>query len=152
MCRIGKICRTIQTLTQKNLRTKNVYRHLNTTSLQKHFDKPHELFSLIPHQPDILCITETRIADAPLINISIPSFFHSNSATVIGVVGIYVTKSLKFEIIDDYNLHIAGVEIWIEFASSSFPKDIKQVFGSIYRHPYQKTEIFFNKLNDRLVH
>ena len=74
------------------------------------------MLSLIPHKPDILCITETRIANVPLINISIPGykFFHRNSATVIGGVGIYINDSLKFEIIDDFNLDIAGVEeIWI---------------------------------------
>ena len=102
-----------------------------------------------------MCITETRIADVPLINISIPGykFFHRNSATVIGGVGIYINDSLKFEILDDFNLDIAGVEeIWIEFTGSGFPKDTKRVLGCIYRHPSQKTEIFLDKLNDRLLH
>ena len=128
--------------------------HLNIASLQKHFDELHELLSLIPHKPDILCITETRIADVPLINISIPGykFFHRNSATVIGGVGIYINDSLKFEIHDDFNLDIAGVEeIWIEFTGSGFPKDTKRVLGCIYRHPSQKTERFLDKLNDRLL-
>ena len=72
----------------------------------------HELLSLIPHKPDILCITVTRTAEVPLINIATLGykFFHRNSATAIGSVGIYINNSLKFEIIDDYNLDIAGVE------------------------------------------
>ena len=83
-----------------------------------------------------------------LINISIPGykFFHRNSATVIGGVGIYINDSLKFEILDDFNLDIAGVEeIWIEFNGSGFPKDTKRVLGCIYRHPSRKTEIFLIK-------
>ena len=72
---------------------------------------------------------------------------HRNSATAVGGVGIYVTDSLKIEIIDDYNLDIAGVEeIWIELAGSSFPKDTKCALGCIYRHPSQKTETFLDKL------
>ena len=129
--------------------------HLNIASLQKHFDELHELLSLIPHKPNILCITETCIADVPLINISIRGYklFHRNSATVIGSVAIYIHGSLKFKIIDDYNLDITEAEeIWIEFAGSSFSKDTKRVLGCIYRHPYQKTGMFFDKLNDRSVH
>ena len=108
--------------------------HLNIASLRKHFDELYELqlSLIIPHKPDILCITETRHADVPLIKISIPAykFFHQNSATVIGGVGIYITDSLNFGITDDYNIDIAGVEkIWIEFAGSSFPKDTKRVLG-----------------------
>ena len=46
--------------------------HLNTSSLHKHFDKLYELCVSLRYKPDSLCITETRLANVHLINISIP--------------------------------------------------------------------------------
>ena len=45
-------------------------------------------------------------------------------------VGIYITDGIKYEVNDEYNLDIAGVEeMWIKFNGSSFPKDTKHVLG-----------------------
>ena len=39
--------------------------HLNISSLPKHFDELYELCVSLRYKPDILCITETRLADVP---------------------------------------------------------------------------------------
>ena len=44
--------------------------HLNISSLHKHFDELYELCVSLRDKPDIF-ITETRLAEVPLINISI---------------------------------------------------------------------------------
>ena len=52
--------------------------HVNIRSSQKNFDLLCELINLLNFTPHIICITETRIKDHPLINVSIPdySFVH----------------------------------------------------------------------------
>ena len=45
-------------------------------------------------QPDILCVSETKIKISPLINISLPGyeFFHVDSPTNAGGVVIYISN------------------------------------------------------------
>ena len=46
--------------------------HINIRSLQKNFDNLVNFTSQFTVLPDIICITETRQKNNPLINISIP--------------------------------------------------------------------------------
>ena len=48
--------------------------HVNIRSLQKNFDPLCELITLLNFTPQIICITETRIKDQPLINVAIPNY------------------------------------------------------------------------------
>ena len=48
--------------------------HLDISSLHKRFDELRELCVSLRYKRDILCITETRLADVSLINISIPGY------------------------------------------------------------------------------
>ena len=65
--------------------------HLNISSLHKRLDELYELCVSLRYKLDILCTTKTRLADVPLINISIPGyrFFHCNSPTIVGKVAVY---------------------------------------------------------------
>ena len=65
--------------------------HVNIRSLTKNFDALYELISSLPVSPDVVCVSETRIKDDLLINISIPNynFFHKDSPTNAGGVAIY---------------------------------------------------------------
>ena len=47
--------------------------HINIRSLQKNFDLLTEFLDFLRLQPDISCLTETRIKTQPLLNISIPA-------------------------------------------------------------------------------
>ena len=71
--------------------------HVNIRSLQKNFDPLCELITLLNFTPQIICITETRIKDQPLINVAIPnySFVHANSTSNAGGVAVYFHCSLK---------------------------------------------------------
>ena len=44
--------------------------HLNIRSLHKNYDALHNLLQSLQFSIDLLCLTETRIRDQPLINIS----------------------------------------------------------------------------------
>ena len=73
--------------------------HLNMRSLQKNFDYLYRFLSTFPTKPDVICISETKIKDKPLLNISIPGyiFLHVNSFTNAGGVGIYIIDTLQYE-------------------------------------------------------
>ena len=86
--------------------------HLNISSLQQHIDDLHEFLVCLPYRPDVLCISKTRIADVPSINVSIPeyNFFYVNSPTIVGGVGLYVSQDLKCEITTEFSINVDGVE------------------------------------------
>ena len=149
---------SITDYTMKNLiidkKNKFFIMHLNISSLQKHFDELYDLILNLTIQPDILCITETRIADVPLTNIELPGykFFHCNSPTVVGGVAIYIQHDTTFDLIKSTKLGVAGVEeMWLEFSDiDSFHS--KRILGCIYRHPScNNEEEFLQKLNDCLA-
>ena len=114
-----------------------------------------EFLVCLPYRPDVLCIFETRIADVPSINISIPeyNFFYVNSPTIVGGVGLYVLQDLKCEIIKEFSINVDGVdELWAEISSKESHSNIKRLICCAYRHPSQKnSEYFFNNLNNCLL-
>ena len=63
--------------------------HFNITPLQKNFDTFYETLQLLPTLPQIIGISETKINDNPLTNISITNytFLHANSTTRAAGVG-----------------------------------------------------------------
>ena len=120
--------------------------HLNISSLQKHIDDLHEFLVCLPYRPDVLCISETRIADVPSINVSI------NSPTIVGGVGLYVSQDLKCEITTEFSINVDGVdELWAEISGRESHSNIKRLICP-YRHPSQKNlDYFFNNLNNCLL-
>ena len=72
--------------------------HLNIRSLTKNFDALCEFISSLSFTPDLVCLTETRIKDQPLVNKTIPgnSFAHVNSQSSAGGVAIYTSNNLNF--------------------------------------------------------
>jgi len=77
---------------------KLVLLHLNMRSLHKNYDDLHTFLSDLSSKPHIIAISETKLKDKPLINISIPGyiFLHTNSVFNAGGVGIYFSDLLKF--------------------------------------------------------
>ena len=73
--------------------------HLNIRSLHKNFDDLCQFLSQLPVIPHIICLSETKIKDMPLINLSLPgySFMHVNSPTNAGGVGIYVSDTCNYQ-------------------------------------------------------
>ena len=72
--------------------------HLNIRSLHKNFDPFFNFIQSLDLAPDVICLTETRIKDQPLINLDIPgySFVHVNSETAAGGVAIYISNIHEF--------------------------------------------------------
>ena len=107
--------------------------HVNIRSLQKNFDPLCELITLLNFTPQIICITETRIKDQPLINVAIPnySFVHANSTSNAGGVAVYLHCSLKY-ILYHQQFCLSNSEcMWIKVCSWF----LKFILGVVYRHP-----------------
>ena len=114
--------------------------HVNITSLnkQKIFDALYEFLTLLPLTPDIVCVSETRLKDNPLINIAIPNynFVHADSVTNAGGVGrgSYVSSRFRFQVDRELNLNLNGCEkIWLNLTKEN--RLTKITIGAMYRHP-----------------
>ena len=66
--------------------------HFNTRSLAKNKNLIEEFSTEIKYSPEIIGISETKINSNPCLNLNIPNFdfFHNDSPTNAGGVGIYV--------------------------------------------------------------
>ena len=73
--------------------------HLDIRSLQKKFDNFYNFLTSLPTAPYVISLTETKIKDKPLCNLSIPgyTFLHVNSLTNAGDVGVYINNNLHFK-------------------------------------------------------
>ena len=90
--------------------------HINIRSIQKRIDVLCELISNLCRSPDVILITETRIQEAPAVNIEIQGYNlkFASSPTKAGGVAMYFTKDINFEIAPEYNLEIEGCEnMWV---------------------------------------
>ena len=86
--------------------------HVNICSLQKNFDSLQEFLYLLPRFPQIICLSEARINQTPLINIELPNYklLHNDSPTRAGGVAIYVACNIDIEIVSELYLNVDGCE------------------------------------------
>ena len=93
--------------------------HLNIRSLTKNFDALREFISSLSFTSDLVCLTETRIKDQPLANITIPagySFAHFNLLSSAGGVAIYILNNLNFKLCkNQHQLHNSEA-IWLDIS------------------------------------
>ena len=121
---------------------------INIRSLQKNFDDLVNLISQFTVLPDIVCITETRLKNNPLINISIPGYDFVKASTFAGGVGMYVSSKLNFKVIAENTLDANCEDIW---ACVKNIKTFKKILvASNYRHPSSDTALFVQSLNDKI--
>ena len=71
--------------------------HCNIRSLAKYFKLLHDLLYCVDNIPDVIAVTETRINCNSSANIDLPNykFYNTDSQTVAGGVGIYISSSLN---------------------------------------------------------
>lgn len=102
---------------------------------------------LLPRFPQIICLSEARINQTPLINIELPNYklLHNDSPTRAGGVAIYVASNINIEIVSELYLNIEGCEnIWIKLC------DTDVIIAAIYRHPKNRVKTFIEHLNVNL--
>ena len=115
--------------------------HMNIRSLQK-------ILILCKNfcvcMPKIICLSESRINQKPLINLELPNYklVHIDSPTPAGGVAVYVSNELRIEIVSNLSLNIDGCEnMWIKLCHLDI------ILGVIYRHPKSNVKLFVDELN-----
>ena len=103
--------------------------------------------SLQQSSSDIICLSETRLKEQPLININIPGYFFilTDSPTNAGSVAMYISTAIQHSILTDVQMDSDGCEnnrIKIE--------DSDVIIGTIYRHPKNDLKKFIVELNTSL--
>ena len=125
--------------------------HLNIRSLSKNYENLIEFLTNVPLRPRIISLTETKIKDKPLTNITVSgyTFLLVNSISNAGGVGVYVSRiyhSLKLS----FEVSFSGSENkWINLIYPG--TDINYVVGTVYCHPNSNTYDFKKLLNDILT-
>ena len=119
--------------------------HFNVRSLSKNKDKIEECLNDINRLPDAIATSETKLNATSSSNIGIRNyhFFHNDSLSMAGGVGIYLKNTLKHSLRNDLSLKTPNCEdLWIEVESetSNF------CLGVVYRHPKKNFSLFQNKL------
>ena len=125
--------------------------HINIASLQKHIDEFRSFLAGLNIKFDIICISETRLYDEPLVNIEIDgySFIHTPTQTRCGGVGMYITKNLDFEIIEALSTCHTNIceSIFVEI---KHPTKKNVIAGTIYRHHTAVNDFVDNFLRQTL--
>ena len=72
--------------------------HLNMRSLPKNLSLLEDFITTVEEAPEIIAISETKLKENNIHNISIPgySFINTNSRTAAGGVAIYIANELDF--------------------------------------------------------
>ena len=121
--------------------------------MHKNFDNLYNFLAELKFLPDVICLTKARIKLHPLLNISLPNytFFHADSTTNAGGVGIYVLNKFKVKkSITQYNFSKSEC-LWLDISKNNFKTEL--TVGAVYRHPDQTKIIeFIEEFSNSLSH
>ena len=135
-----------------------VLTHINARSLTKNIEKIREILETLDTLPDIICISETKLNDDSCkkvndkisledIQLEEYNFLHNNSKTYFGGTGIYILKKYSYTERNDLNFNVSG-EYEASFVEMNLVNSIVQtkriVIGSIYRHPHDNHDEFYD--------
>jgi len=110
-------------------------------SLQKHFDELNLNLTEFKHQPDIVAISETKLGEG---NIELDSydFLRSDSVTCASGVGLYIKKTLKYNLNKCSKFILPNTEhLWVDIHTMQGIV----VMSVVYRHPDETTSNIFNE-------
>ena len=93
--------------------------HLNIRFLNKNFDELHKFLVSIRIRPDVICLTETRIKNDPVLNIMIPQykFYHVHSQTSAGGVAVYVSDNVTSKLCPNQYVMPNSESLWLELST-----------------------------------
>lgn len=120
-------------------------------SLYKNLTLLEDLLMSIEHWPEIIAISETKLKDQNINNISIPgySFVNTNSHSAAGGVGMYIANDIDFIVRQDLSHSNAEFEpCWIGINRIKH-KNI--MIGTFYRHPSGNYDHFEQILKEQLA-
>ena len=124
--------------------------HFNMRSLPKNLTSLNDLILTVKETREIIAISETKLQNENIYNISIPGyvFLNNNSPTRAGRVGLYISQELNFIRRQDLEITSDGIEsCWVEIMRQ---KEKNIVIGCIYRHPANECAKLHNALKEQL--
>ena len=124
--------------------------HFNIRSLPKNLTSLNDLILTVKETPETISISETKLQDENIYNISIPGyvFLNTNSPTRAGGVGLYISQELNFIRRRDLEITGDGIEsCWVEIMRK---KEKNIIIGCIYRHPTNDCAKLHNALKEQL--
>ena len=93
--------------------------HLNIRFLNKNFKEFHEFLVSIRNRLEVICLTETRKKNDPLLNIKISQykFYHVDSQTSAGEVAVYVSDNCTFKLCPNQCIMPNSECLWLELST-----------------------------------
>ena len=136
--------------------------HFNMRSLKKNINKIKEFLYPLEKIPEIICVTETKLNENPIlseIKLQGYKFFDVPTKSCFGGSGIYVTENFlnvtKQRLDLDINLPGAFEATFIEISASQPGTKTKKsknlIIGSLYRHPHENHDDFYEILAEKLT-
>ena len=113
--------------------------HVNVRSLHKNFDSLHNFLASLPFLPHLICLSESRIHDHPLIYIDLAgySFFHVKPmVSKAGGVAVYIHETITFQKRKQQTQLPSSETLWLTLQA---PFSLPLTIGIIYRHPNNST-------------
>ena len=128
--------------------------HFNLRSLQKNIDKLCDYLAGFKNQPEIVAISETKLREGYInrnIELEGYTFFHSDSKTQAGGVGIYIKNSLQYSINQCTKICLTKTEhLWVDISTNQRSVTV----GVVNRHPDDSAtaiDKFNEEFNELLV-
>ena len=117
-------------------------------SLRKNLCLLNDILVTVKESPSLITISETRLRDSNVNNISIPGyeFISKASKTHAGGVGMYIKDTLKFIKRPDLEITLDDVETC--FIELPRVKLSHVIVGCIYRHPHSDRKDFKENLRE----
>ena len=122
----------------------------NMRSLKKKLTLLNDILTTFKEMPSIIAISETKLNENNISNISIPGyqFLSKHSPTNAGGVGIYIKDNIQVIRRQDFEFDFDGVETCFLEVPRIKQKNI--IIGCIYRHPESNLETFHQLLSQKL--
>ena len=110
----------------------------------------NDILTTFKEMPSIIAISETKLNENNISNISIPGyqFLSKHSPTNAGGVGIYIKDNIQVIRRQDFEFDFDGVETCFLEVPRIKQKNI--IIGCIYRHPESNLETFHQLLSQKL--
>ena len=135
--------------------------HFNMRSLKKNLKSIEEFLYTLEKLPDIICVTETKLNEiSNLDDVQLDGylFFEIQSTSKFGGAGMYISeiysKFLHNRTDLDINLPGECEAIFMEINFNNGTKTSKHsnkiIIGSIYRHPHNNHNEFYDVLSEKL--
>ena len=127
--------------------------HLNIHSIQLHIEELKILLELLEFKFDIIAISESKLNDQPITDITINGYhkpYIKLTEANKGGTLLYVKKELNFKPREDLEIY-KSKELESSFIEIINSKETNDIVGVIYRHPNMDTQNFIDdKLNSLL--